>query len=116
MRTPKIMLIFGTLALAVASAATHRLTFNDLVWLGQNQLKAGDYRLEIKGTQAIIMGDHKKEIAVPVTIEKASQKFDTTSFLTQEIGGKSELTEIRIGGTHDKVLLPMMKPAGPSGS
>lgn len=110
------MLIFGTLALAVASAASHRLTFTDPVWLGQNQLKAGDYRLEIKGTQAIITGDHKKEFAVPVTVEKAPQKFDTTSFRTQQIGGKAELTEIRVGGTHERVLLPVTTPGQPSGS
>ena len=116
MKTPKIMLIFGTLALAAASAASHRLTFTDPVWLGQNQLKAGDYRLDVKGTQAIITGDHKREVAVPVTIEKAPQKFDTTSFITQQIGGKAELTEIRIGGTHEKVLLPQRNPARPSGS
>jgi hypothetical protein len=55
MKLTKLMLSFGTLALAVASAAStyHFSIFQPSIFAGK-ELKPGDYKLEVNGDKAIV--------------------------------------------------------------
>ena len=55
MKLSKLMLSFGTLALAVASAASsYHFSVFEKSFVAGNELKPGDYKIELNGTQATI--------------------------------------------------------------
>ena len=99
----KITLSLATFALAVASAgSTHRLTlFQDAIING-TELKAGDYKIELKDSKAIITGRNKLE--APVKAETSDTKFSSTSVKFNNGDGKYRVSEIRLGGTTTKLV------------
>jgi len=74
----KLMLSFGTLALAVASAASsyHFSIFEPSVVAGQ-ELKPGDYKVEVNGNKAMIKTG-KQIVEAPVTVQDGTEKFSET--------------------------------------
>ena len=100
----KIVLAFAILSLAAASAATsYKITLSQASVLKGNQLKAGDYRLNVEESKVTIVNG-KDSVQVPVQVENNSQKFDTTAIRYSEEGGKLNISEIRIGGTKTKLI------------
>jgi hypothetical protein len=94
------LLGFASLGLAIASAATsYNVTFYQPVMINGSELKAGDYKLELKDKSAVIK-QGKSVTEVPVTVENESQKFQRTSV---RLNG-SQVEEIRIGGTTTRVV------------
>jgi hypothetical protein len=105
MKFAKLMLAFGTLALAVASAAsTYHVTISDPQWVGGTQLKPGDYKVQVEGDKATFKAG-KTMVAVPVKVETNDKKFSDTSLRTQDVNGKSTIQEIRIGGSNTKLVV-----------
>ena len=99
----KITFSLATFALAAASAASsHRLTLFQNTVVNGTELKAGEYRIELKDNKAVISGRQKVEAAV--TTEAADSKFSSTSVKLREAGGKYHISEIRVGGTNTKVV------------
>lgn len=97
----KLILGFGTLALAVASAASsYRVTLFQSSKFGGTELKAGEYKIELKDNKAVVK-DGKKVVEADVKIETANEKFSTTTVRYME-GGK--IQEIRLGGTNTKLV------------
>ena len=100
----KFVFSLATFALAAASAAeSHRVTlFSPAVVNGQ-ELKAGDYRLELDGARAVFKKG-KESVEAQVRVESADQKFASTAvrFLTGD--GKNKINEIRLGGTKTRVV------------
>lgn len=108
MKFSKLTVAFATLSLAVASAAsnnTYRVTLNDAAWVGSTELKPGDYKIEIEGDKAVIKSGKKNVVEVPVKVEKADRKSDTTQVLVRSANNKQEMKEIRIGGTTTRIVL-----------
>jgi hypothetical protein len=104
MKLPKLMLLFGTLTLAVASAAsTYHLTLDEPSSVGGTVLKPGDYKLQVDGQQATIKNG-KDTVQAAVKVETAEQKFATTSVVYANADGKYRIAEIRLGGTNTKIL------------
>jgi hypothetical protein len=94
-----ILLAFGSLALAIASAASsYNVTFYQPVMINGSELKAGDYKLEIKDNTALIK-QGKTVAEVPVTVANDSQKYQRT---TVRLNGM-QVEEIRIGGTNVRI-------------
>jgi hypothetical protein len=95
-----ILLGFASVALAVASAASsYNVTFYQPVKINGAELKAGDYKLELKDKTAVIkMG--KSVTEVPVTIATDGQKYPRTAV---RLNGM-QVEEIRIGGTSTRVV------------
>jgi len=100
----KLMLSFGTLALAVASAASsyHFSIFEPSVVAGQ-ELKPGDYKVEVNGNKAMIKTG-KQIVEAPVTVQDGTEKFSETSVRYANNNGKLMVQEIRLGGTHTKLV------------
>ena len=96
----KILLGFASIALAVASAAgSYSVTFYQPVMVNGSELKAGDYKLELKDKTAVIK-QGKSVTEVPVTIQNDAQKFNRTAVRLNA----GQVEEIRIGGTNTRVV------------
>ena len=64
----KFVLAFGILALAVASAENYRVTLSQPSTVKGNQLKAGEYRLNLEN-QKLTMVSGKQSVEVAVKVE-----------------------------------------------
>lgn len=99
----KFVLSFAILALAVASAETYTITLARTSVVKGTELKAGDYRLSVENSKVTIVGG-KQSVEVPVKIENVDQEFDITAIRYTAEGGKSTISEIRLGGTKTKLI------------
>lgn len=99
----KFVLAFGILALAVASAENFRVTLSQPSTVKGNQLKAGDYRLNVENTKCTLVNG-KQSVEVNVKVETVEKKFDTTAVRYTSVGEKQSIKEIRIGGTKTKLI------------
>ena len=68
-----------------------------------NALKAGDYRLNVQDDKVTIVNG-KQSVEVPVKIENVEQKYDSTAIRYSDEGGKTTISEIRLGGTKTKLV------------
>lgn len=100
----KTMFSLATFALAAASAAeSHRVTlFSDATVNGQ-QLKAGEYRLEVDGNKAVLKRG-KTSVEANVRVENGDQKFNSTAVRFNNGDGNYKINEIRLGGTKTRVV------------
>jgi hypothetical protein len=95
-----ILFGFASLALAVASAASsYNVTFYEPVMINGSELKAGDYKLELKDKTAVIK-QGKTVTEAPVKVENDSQKYQRTAV---RLNGM-QVEEIRIGGTSTRIV------------
>ena len=96
----KSILAFATFALAVASAAsTYTVTFFQPVVINGQNLKPGDYKVQLDGDKVSIK-QGKSVTEAPVKVENSDNKFVTTSV---RLNG-SQVEEIRLGGTHTRLV------------
>ena len=96
----KSILAFATLALAVASAAnSYSVTFFQPVVVNGQTLKAGDYKIQFSDNKAAIQ-QGKTVTEAPVKVENNADKYATTSV---RLNG-TQVEEIRLGGTHTKLV------------
>lgn len=96
----KFVFGFAVAALTVLSAATsYTVTFYDPVVINGTALKPGDYKLELKENTAII-SQGKTKAQAPVKVENGGTKYSTN---TVRLNG-TQVEEIRLGGTHTRVL------------
>jgi len=94
--------LFGlaSFALAIASAASsYNVTFYQPVMINGSELKAGDYKLELKDKTAVIK-QGKTATEAPVRVENDSQKYQRTAV---RLNG-NQVEEIRIGGTNTRIV------------
>ena len=100
----KLMLSFGTLALAIASAASsYRFSIFEKSFVAGQELKPGDYKIELNGDKAMIKAG-KQTVETAVKVENGNEKFSETSVRYATANGKMAVTEIRLGGTHTKLV------------
>jgi len=85
-----------------ANAATYRVTLSQPSTLKGNELKAGEYRLNVDESKVTIVNG-KQTVEVPVKVESVEQKYESTS--VRYVGTeKPKITEIRLGGTKTKLV------------
>ncbi len=100
----KMMLLFVTLALAVASAASsYHFSLFQPSYVGGKALKAGEYKIELNGDKATIKVG-KETFEATVKVENGSEKFNETSVRYTSADGKTSVQEIRLGGTKTKLV------------
>jgi phosphatidate phosphatase PAH1 len=96
-----VLLGFATAALAIASAATsYSVTFYQPVTVNGAQLKAGEYKVELKSDNMAVIKQGKAETEAPVKVQTENQKFART---TVRLNG-AQLEEIRLGGTDKRLV------------
>jgi len=96
----KSILGLVTFALAVASAASsYNITLYKDTVVNGSTLKPGSYQVKVDNNTATIK-QGKTVVEAPVKIENNGEKFSGTSLL---VNGK-DLQEIRVGGTHTRLV------------
>jgi hypothetical protein len=96
----KILFGFASVALAVASAATsYNVTFFDAVVINGAKLQPGSYKVEFNENTATIK-QGKNVIQAPIKVESTAEKIPSNVL---RIEG-SEVQEIRLGGTHTRLV------------
>jgi len=101
----KAMLFVCLLAgMGIASAKSYSVTFYGPAVVGGTELKAGDYRFEVKDQKLLIK--HGRETAeANVKVETSNSKYSSTTVRFANADGKSKVEEIRVGGTNMKLVL-----------
>ena len=99
----KLLLVFGTLALAAATAGTsYRVTLYQPAQVNGTTLKPGDYKVEVTdGTVSFKQGKISAEAKAKV--EEGAAKVQSTSVDVD--GDTKQLKEIRLGGTNKIIVL-----------
>lgn len=96
----KSIIGFAFFALAIASAAnSYSVTFFQPVVVNGTTLKPGAYRVQVNENTAVIK-QGKTVAEAPVKVENNDNKYPSTS--VRLIGNQVE--EIRVGGTHTKLV------------
>ncbi|HKE28885.1 MAG TPA: hypothetical protein VKB88_41330 [Bryobacteraceae bacterium] len=104
----KKLALFSVLALSclsIASAKTYELTLAGPTKAGNVELKPGQYRLKINGSNAIFTDmENEKSFTVPVKLEtNGSRKFETTRVDATKSNGTDVIQDIELGGSNTKV-------------
>jgi len=109
----KLVVMFATLAIAVASAAdrTYHITLIDPASVNGTQLKPGDYKVQVEGDRAILKKG-KTVIEAPARIQTADHKFNSTIVAIANPSSHPTISEIRIGGTNTRIVFGGGTPTG----
>ena len=89
---------------AVGQAATYHVTLLKPTIVAGQELKPGDYKVEVNNETAVI-SHGKQSVETKVKTESADKKYDTTVIKYQTDGVKFKLREIGIGGSKTKLVL-----------
>ena len=104
MKFIKLVVCMGTLAMAIASAASrYNVTFHQPAMVNGTELKAGEYKVEVNGNNATISAG-KVTVQAPVRVESSDTKYNTTSVRYATGAGNYVLDEIHVGGTKTKLV------------
>ncbi|MGH9662714.1 MAG: hypothetical protein ACRD96_29460 [Bryobacteraceae bacterium] len=100
----RAVLVFTMLSLAaLANAKSYSVTLFQTTTIGSEELKPGEYKVEVNDTKAVIRNG-KKSVEAVVKVETAEQKFNSTSVRYRNGDGKYHIQEIRLGGTNTKIV------------
>jgi hypothetical protein len=104
MKLARLLLSGCVLSLGMGMAASsYTVKVVDPTWIGQTELKPGDYKVQIEGQKAQLkMG--KTVIEVPAKMETGSTKYSFTQLGTKVVDGKAKLEEIDFGGTNARIV------------
>jgi len=110
----KFLIVFTTLAVAVASAATYRVKLLQPTVISGTMLKAGEYKVEVGDNKAVFKAG-KETAEATVKVESVNQKFTSTTFRYERgVDGSLKLQELKIGGSNVRLLFT--GPTGASGA
>lgn len=105
----KSFLILGAMTLAslgVASAKSYDVVLVAPAMAGANELKPGDYKLKIEGSQAVFTDVRSdKSFSVPVKVENSDKKFGNTSVESANQNGMDTIQSIDLAGSNTRVML-----------
>jgi len=106
MKFTKLLLAFGTIAMAVASAAqgVYKITINDPVMVNGTLLKPNDYKIEMQGDKAVILKGKKEVAEAPAKLVSSDTKYDETAVQLDTSTGKPVVDQIEVGGTNAKIV------------
>jgi hypothetical protein len=105
--TTKSVLTLGAMALftlGIASAKSYDIRLDNTTTVGSTQLKAGQYRVKVNGSQAVFMdANSSKSYTAAVKTGTSTTKFDQTTVQTTSQNGVDNLKEIDLGGSTTKL-------------
>jgi hypothetical protein len=100
--TKKSLLFIGVLALStisIASAKSYEILLPATTQAGSVQLAAGQYRLQVEGSDAIFTNvETNHSFVAPVKVEN-TRKHELTSVETKKDGSNTHITTIDLGGS-----------------
>jgi hypothetical protein len=103
----KVLPFFLVAGLAVAGTHAYTVSLTRPNMVGTTELQPGDYKIEVNNQKAVIRKG-KVQTESPVKVEESDTKFEHTVVrYTDNSDGKLRIQEIRIGGTHTKLVFTM---------
>ena len=101
----KALLLMGLVAgMALASTKSFTVTLYEPSMIGGTELKAGDYRCELRD-QKLVIKHGRETTEASVKVENSEAKYASTSVRYDTGDGKSKVQEIRVGGTNMRLVL-----------
>ena len=95
----RFLFSFALFALAIASAKSYTVNLYQAAKLGNMELKAGEYRIEVTDNKAVIRNGSMHGEA-PVTVDNSSPTKHSNTSVRLVGDGTPRIEEIRIGGTN----------------
>ena len=89
---------------ALAQAETYHVTLLKPSIVAGQELKPGDYKVEVNNDKAVITHG-KQSVETKVKTESADKKYSSTTVRYEMDGDKYKVQEIGIGGTKTKLVL-----------
>lgn len=90
--------------LGIASAKSYDIRLDNTTTVGSTQLKAGEYKVKVTGTQATFIDSNtSKSYTATVKTTTNTSKFDQTVVQTSNQNGVDSLKEIDLGGSTTKL-------------
>jgi len=107
----KLLLLFVSVLLVTgaAFAKTHTIRLHSPTHVGGEELKPGNYKLEIEAGKAVFF-DGRTRVEAPVSLKESEQKFSRDSVRYIDADGKMKVREIRLGGTNTRVVFSDTSP------
>jgi hypothetical protein len=103
----KKLFVVGLLSLAslaILSAKTYTITVSNPTKVGSVQLKAGQYKLKVEGSNAIFTDvNNQKSITTPVKVEEGDKKANSTRVQSTKDGDTERIQEIDLEGSTTKL-------------
>jgi len=100
----KAFAVMFAIGISVAYAASsYRVTLYQPTTVNGTQFKPGEVKLELQGDKVVIK-QGKTSAETNVTVQNGAQKFEATSVGYNGDNSKTEVQEIRLGGTTTKLL------------
>lgn len=93
---------------AVAASGSYKVQLYQNSVVDGKDLKPGNYKIQMENNTAVLKNG-KQTVEVPARMETAPSKYASTEM---EYLNNSTLQEIRIGGTHTKIVFS--SPSGPA--
>ncbi len=97
-----ILLGIGLCGLSIAGAKSYSVTLSERYTVGTTQLMAGDYRVVMNGSSAVLE-DSRGHTEASGAIENEARKFHDTALLSHGENGTARLEGIELGGTQMQV-------------
>ncbi len=106
----KILFTLAAAGVMTLSAATgtYKVSVLENSLVDGKQVKAGDYKLEMKDTNTIVLKQGRQAIELPGRTETATAKYSSTEL---QYTNNNDLQEIHIGGTNTKIVFGGSNPA-----
>ncbi|MBZ5586304.1 MAG: hypothetical protein LAQ30_29780 [Acidobacteriia bacterium] len=99
----RFALLFALVALAAASAKTYSIHLYQPAMLGNSELAAGDYKLEVDGQKAVLKNG-RIDAEAPVKIETTGKKFASNTVRMEDHDGKMHIVAIGLSGTTTRLV------------
>ncbi len=91
-------------SLTAISAKTYDIVLSNKTKVGSVELKPGQYKLKVDGSNAIFTDTSKgKSFTTPVKVETGDKKFDDTRVQSVKDGDSEKINEIDLGGSKTKL-------------
>jgi phenylpropionate dioxygenase-like ring-hydroxylating dioxygenase large terminal subunit len=104
MKMNKLMLGACVFSLGIATAASsYHVKIVDSTWIGQTELKPGEYDVKVDDAGKVTFKMGKNVIEAPAKVETNASKFSDTMMNTKTVNGQSQLKELDLGGTKSKL-------------
>ena len=100
----RFLLIFALLGAAIAAAKSYKVTLFQPATVGDVQLAAGDYQLDVIGEKLVFKGG-KVTAESPVKQETGDARYLTTTVRFDNSAGKMRIQEVHLGGTSTRLVL-----------
>ena len=100
----KRIAMLALVAVSLVSAKTYHFAVSDPAQAGTAQLTAGEYRLKLDGSQAVLMDKTGHQIDTGVKVEEAERKFDHTAVTTTQENGTVRIESVELGGSNKRVV------------